>query len=112
MEGLSPDIIDSIQEMVAIERDQSLSSMPTERVMRAIKRVSMSESTMDDWLSHELFSWFRPVVATGLFVIALLAAYNFEISKTNDYNQSTTEMVLGLHPVTVNAAYDLTFDDH
>lgn len=109
--GLSPDTVSALRRMVQSERSVSMMSMPTERVMRAVKAAS-SRKRREAYLEHELISWFRPVVAAGLVVILALAFYNFDLSRENDHNQTATEMVLGLHPVTVAAAYDLEFDHH
>ncbi len=112
LDWVSPELISSLRELVSVERDMTLSSMPTDRVMRAVRRAAMSRSSAEDWLSIELLSWFRPVFAVGVLIVALLAAYNFQVSKDSDLNPTTTERVLGLHPVTVVAAYDLEFDGH
>ena len=86
-------------------------SMPTERVMRAVKAAS-SRKRREAYLERELISWFRPVFAAGLLVILALAFYNIDSSRENDYVQTPTERVLGLQPVTVVTAYDLEFDHH
>lgn len=109
---VSDAFIHSLRDMVETERSVSMMSMPAERVMRAVKAARKRGSVVEDFLERELLSWFRPVVAAGLVVILALAAYNFEMSKQNDYDQTATEMVLGLHPVTVATAFDINFDSH
>ncbi len=109
--GLSPDTVSALRRMVQSERSASMMSMPTERVMRAVK-AAYSSKRRQAFLERELVSWFRPVVGAGLVVILALAFYNFDQSRENDHHQTPTEMVLGLHPVTVAAAYDLEFDHH
>ena len=104
--------IHSLRDMVERERSVSMMSMPAERVMRAVKAAGQRGSVVEDFLERELLSWFRPVVAAGLLIILALAAYNVEMSKQNDYDQTATEMVLGLHPVTVATAYDISFENH
>jgi len=109
--GLSPDTVSALRRMVQSERSASMMSMPTERVMRAVKAAS-SRKRREAYLERELISWFRPVFAAGLLVILALAFYNIDSSRENDYVQTPTEMVLGLQPVTVVTAYDLEFDHH
>jgi len=104
-QGLS----ESLQGMVEDERARSMKTMPAERIMRAVRASKASASQV---LEQELVSWFRPVIAAGLLVVMMLAAYNFELSRRNDAHQTTTEMVLGLHPVTVADAYPIDFDGH
>lgn len=109
--GLSPDTVSALRRMVQSERSASMMSMPTERVMRAVKAAS-SRKRREAYLERELISWFRPVFAAGLLVILALAFYNIDSSRENDYVQTPTERVLGLQPVTVVTAYDLEFDHH
>lgn len=108
--GLSEDLVHSLRHMVESERSASMMSMPTERVLRAVRAAGMSPNRVEEFLERELLSWFRPVFVAGLLVIFALAAYNVELSQKNDYEQSTAEMVLGLQPVTVAVAYDIEFD--
>ena len=108
---LSPDTVTALRRMVQAERSASMMSMPTERVMRAVKAAS-SRSRREAYLERELISWFRPVFAAGLLVILALAFYNVDQSRDNEHHQSPAEMVLGLEPVTVVTAYDLEFDHH
>ena len=108
--GMPQEVVTSLRRMVETERQSSMMSMPTERVMRAVRSaVSMRK---ESFLERELISWFRPVVALGMVVILALVVYNFDMSRQNDQAQTTTEMVFGLHPVTVAAAYDIEFDHH
>ncbi|MDA0684364.1 MAG: hypothetical protein O2797_02625 [Bacteroidetes bacterium] len=105
-------LVSSLRELVEHERAVSMMTMPTERVMRAVKLAQAGGNRIESWLESELLSWFKPVFVAGAIVILGLAAFNFELSQQNDFNQSTTEMVLGLQPVTVASAYDLSFEDH
>lgn len=109
-QSLSPDLVNDLRRMVDVERGRSMMSMPTERVMRAI-RASIAAQRVA-FLERELVSWFRPVLALGVMVIMMLAVYNFDLSRQNDHPQTPAEMVLGLQPVTVAAAYDIEFDHH
>ncbi len=109
-QGLSPDLVNNLRRMVDDERARSMMSMPSERVMRAI-RASIAAQRVT-FLERELVSWFRPVLALGVMVIMMLAVYNFDLSRQNDHPQTPAEMVLGLQPVTVAAAYDIEFDHH
>lgn len=109
-QSLSSDLVNDLRRMVDVERDRSMMSMPTERVMRAI-RASIAAQRVA-FLERELVSWFRPVLALGVMVIMMLAVYNFDLSRQNDHPQTPAEMVLGLQPVTVAAAYDIEFDHH
>ncbi len=108
--GLPQDVVTSLRRMVEVERSASMMSMPTERVMRAVRAAASPYK--ESFLERELISWFRPVMALGMIIILALAVYNFDLSRQNDHDQTTTEMVLGLHPVTVAAAYDIEFDHH
>lgn len=101
-----------LRTLVNSEREEAMMSMPAERVMRALKRASNWQKE-EIWF-NDLFSWFRPVFAAGVFVIIILAVYNIRLASStgSDYQQSATEMVLGLPPVTVASAYDFTLDDH
>ncbi len=110
--GVSPEFVDSIRSLIESERNASMMSMPTERIVRAVRRSTGRSWSNGDSLSVELMSWFRPVFVAGMLLIFAMAAYNFRMSRTNEFAQSTTEMVLGLHPVTVAAAYDPTIEDH
>lgn len=110
--GLSEDLVHSLRHMVESERSASMMSMPAERVLRAIRAAGVRTGKVEDFLERELLSWFRPVFVAGVLIIMALAAYNIELSQGNDYEQSATEMVLGLQPVTVAVAYDIDFDHH
>jgi len=108
--GLSPDLVRDLRRMVVAECNRSMMSMPAERVMRAV-RVSPAAQRIG-FVERELVNWFRPVLALGIIVIMALAVYNFDLSRQNDQLQTPAEMVLGLQPVTVAAAYDIEFDHH
>lgn len=109
----APDVlVSSLRALVDQERAVSMMTMPTERVMRAVRAAKQSGTRVEHWFERELLSWFKPVVVAGALVIMALAAFNFDLSRQNDFNQSTTEMVLGLQPVTVASAYDLSFEGH
>ncbi|MGA0255233.1 MAG: hypothetical protein EBR20_00795 [Bacteroidetes bacterium] len=108
--GLSPDLVRDLRRMVVAECNRSMMSMPAERVMRAV-RVSPAAQRIG-FVERELVNWFRPVLALGIIVIMALAVYNFDLSRQNDHLQTPAEMVLGLQPVTVAAAYDIEFDHH
>ena len=110
--GLSEDLVHSLRHMVESERAASMMSMPTERVLRAVRAAGIRPGRVEEFLERELLSWFRPVFVAGLLIIVALAAYNIELSQNNDYEQSATEMVLGLQPVTLASAYDIDFDHH
>lgn len=107
---LPQEVVSSLRRMVNVERERSMMSMPTERVMRAVR--ASASMYKESFIERELASWFRPVMALGMVIILALAVYNFDLSRQNDHIQTTTEMVLGLHPVTVAAAYDIEFDHH
>lgn len=110
--GVSPEFIDSLRSLIQSERDASMMSMPTERVVRAVRRSTGRSWSNGDSLAVELLGWFRPVFVAGMLLIVAMAAYNFQMSRGYEFELSTTEMVLGLHPVTVAAAYDPTIEDH
>jgi hypothetical protein len=108
--GLPQEVVTSLRLMVENERQASMMSMPTERVMRAVRAANSLRK--ESFLERELISWFRPVMALGVVIILALVVYNVDLSRQNDHFQTPTEMVFGLHPVTVAAAYDIEFDHH
>jgi len=110
--GVSTEFIGSLRSLIESERDASMMSMPTERVVRAVRRSTGRSWSNGDSLAVELLGWFRPVFVAGMLLIVAMAAYNFQMSRGYHFELSTTEMVLGLHPVTVAAAYDPTIEDH
>ncbi len=111
LSSLSDSFVHELRDLVVNERDETMMSMPADRVMRALRKSS-SWNTEEIWLK-ELITLFRPVFVAGLFVIVALAFYNVRlISDDNEFQQSAAEMVLGLPPITVASAYDLTIEDH
>lgn len=111
LSSLSDTFVHELRHLVETERNETMMSMPADRVMRALRRPQ-SWNTEEVWLA-ELFSWFRPVFVAGLFVVIALTLYNLQLlSDENDHQQSAAEMVFGLPPVTVASAYDINLDDH
>ncbi|MDA1028168.1 MAG: hypothetical protein O3B41_03835 [Bacteroidetes bacterium] len=111
LSSLSDAFVHELRHLVETERNETMMSMPAERVMRALRRPQ-SWNTEEVWLA-ELFSWFRPVFVAGLFVVIALAFYNIQLlSNENEFEQSAAEMVFGLPPVTLASAYDIHLDDH
>lgn len=111
LSSLSDTFAHELRHLVETERNETMKSMPAERVMRAL-RTSQRWKTEEIWLA-ELFSWFRPVFVAGLFVVIALAFYNLQLlSSENEFEQSAAEMVFGLPPVTMASAYDIHLDDH
>mgnify|MGYP006919629298 CR=1 FL=1 len=109
--SLSESFVHELRHLVETERHETMMSMPTERVMRALRRPK-SWNSEEMWLT-ELVSWFRPVFVAGLFVVLALAFYNVRLlSEENEYQQSAAEMVFGLPPVTVASAYDINLEYH
>ena len=109
-ERIPTGLSDEMQRLVDREREQTMLSMPTERVMRAISRSRSWRR--EHVLSSELINWFRPVALVGSMAVILMMLYNLQISSTLDYDQSAAEAVFGLPPVTVASAYHLSIDDH
>ncbi len=101
---------DSLRGMVAGESEHVRHSMLTDNILRAVRPNSGRMRSFDELWSGALVSWFRPVVVAGLLLILLLAAYNARQTSSETADLTTTERVLGLHPVTVASAYDLELD--
>ena len=104
-------LVKELRNLVQTERDQTMMSMPEDRVMRALKRVALGRKE-ELWIG-ELVSWFRPVFIAGLLVIVTLAFYNVNLLSADNENQQTAaEMVLGLPPITVASPYHINLEDH
>ena len=98
---------DSLRDMVAGESENVRHPHLTDNILRAVRPSTERMRSFDELWSGALVSWFRPVVVAGLLLIVLLAAYNARQTSPEIAGLTTTERVLGLHPVTVASAYDL-----
>ena len=101
---------ESLREMVEGESEQVRHSILTDNILRAVRPKTVGMRTFDELWSGTLVAWFRPVVVAGLLLIFLLAAYNARKTSPEMAQLTTTERVLGLHPITVASAYDTEFD--
>ena len=77
-EGLTEELRNLVQQ----ERDETVMSMPTERVMRALRANQTWQR--ENVISLELLSWFRPVMWAGSLAIVLLLAYNAKLSSSSE----------------------------
>lgn len=98
---------DSLRDMVAGESEHVRHPRLTDNILRAVRPGAERMRNFDELWSGALVSWFRPVVVAGLLLIVLLAAYNARQTSSEIAGLTTTERVLGLHPVTIASAYDL-----
>ena len=95
-----------LEGMVDFETSHIHSEVLTDKIVRAVRQSTVNGWSLEDRLSGALMSWFRPVAVVGTLLVLLLAGYN--VTRSDDsYQLSTTERVLGLHSVTLAAAYDL-----
>ncbi len=78
-----------------------------DRVLKAVKTPNVVRSGADVWFDS-LFAWFRPVALASLILIAVLVSYNVKSAAEYDLSVSLSESVLGLPPVTLETAYELT----
>ncbi len=72
-----------------------------ERVVRRIRSGAHREQI----LYGSLLRVFRPVVVAALLLIVSLAAYNITFRSTYTATPTTTEVMLGLQPVTLTEAF-------
>lgn len=101
---------ESLQDMVAIESQHVQQELLTNSILRAVRSTKAGVKGIDELWSRALLTWFRPVMIAGILLIFLLAAYNVRQTRSDSVNLTTTERVLGLHPVTVASAYDLDLE--
>ena len=101
---------DSLRKMVAGESEHVHHSVLTDNILRAVRPKTGGMRSFDELWSGTLLAWFRPVVVAGILLIFLLAAYNAQKTSPVMAELTTTQRVLGLHPVTVASAYDREFD--
>ena len=97
---------ESLRDMVSSESERVPHTMITNNILRAVRTTPSSMTALDELWSRALVSWFRPVVVAAVLLILLLAAYNVRQTSSESVGLTTTERVLGLHPVTVASAYD------
>jgi hypothetical protein len=100
------DLRSRLEEMVDAENASVIPSVLTERVMRAVRDQHISVWRFDDLWSAFVVGWFRPVAVLGILLVVFLALFNVRQFKSDVSEQSTTEAVLGLQPVTVAVAYE------
>ena len=101
----------ALRSMAESERDRSVRPMIADRIMRSIDASRPVAWTPVDVMAGQLLRWFRPIVATGLLLIILLAGFNLMSSIEGD---TAADRLLGLPSVTVASVYDmdLVTDDH
>ncbi len=100
----------SLQGMVASESESVQHSLITNNILRAVRTTRAGVIGIDELWSRALVTWFRPVIIAGILLVFLLAAYNVRQTSSESLELTTTERVLGLHPVTVASAFDLELE--
>jgi len=105
------DLSRALRSMAETERDQSVRPMIADRIMRSIDASRQQSWTPVDVMTGQLLRWFRPVVATGVLLIILLAGFNLLSSIEGD---TAADRLLGLPSVTVASVYDMDVirEDH
>ena len=78
----------------------------TDRVMRRITKLSRP----DEQLFTALLHVFRPVAIASLLLILIFVSYNSTVSRTYDVPPTTTEVVFGLQPLNLTAAFTADLD--
>ena len=66
-------------------------------------------TTWIDETADRLATWFRPVAVACALVIAGLAVHNAVVSSQYNTETSLTEQLLGLPPVSIATAYDMSY---
>lgn len=100
----------SLRDMVDGESENVRPEFMTDNILRAVRSSASGRTWLDEVLADVVGSWFRPVVLAGILLILMLAAYNAQHVASDLVDRSTTERVLGLHPITVASAYDLDLE--
>jgi hypothetical protein len=101
---------ESLRDMVSSESEHVEHALITNNILRAVRKVPSGMPSLDDLWERALVSWFRPVVVAAVLLILLLAAYNVRQTSSDALELTTTERILGLHPVTVASAYDVELE--
>ncbi len=92
--------------MVDGENEDVIPAILTERIIRAVRRRRSPSWRFEDLWSGIRMVWFRPAFLLGMALVLILAFFNARQSHFDESERSATEVVLGLHPVTLAAAYD------
>ena len=81
----------------------------TDRLMRKINKLVQKpdKANLDEEFLLMLLRQFRPVLVIAALIIVFLIGYNVRQSSVYEAEQSATEAVLGLPPVTLATAYDV-----
>jgi hypothetical protein len=101
---------ESLRDMVSSESEHVEHALITNNILRAVRKAPAGMPSLDDLWERALVSWFRPVVVAAVLLILLLAAYNVRQTSSDALELTTTERILGLHPVTVASAYDVELE--
>lgn len=100
----------SLNAAVSGSADRLDSSFLTDNIMRAVRNQAVKSSKI---VVNEFVNWigfvFKPVVTACVILIMVLATYNYISADQLDEEVSTAEAMLGLPPVTIASAYDVTY---
>lgn len=104
--GFDPDLQTRLIAMIDRENEDVVPAILTERIIRAVRHQRSSVWRFEDLWSGIRIAWFRPAFVLGVALVLLLAFFNARQAHFEESERSATEVVLGLHPVTLAAAYD------
>ncbi|NND72777.1 MAG: hypothetical protein HKN43_14465 [Rhodothermales bacterium] len=99
-----------LQDAVASVADAHDTIFLTDKIMRNIGRIparAASFSLTEFLLGIKLA--FKPVIATAVLLIVVLATYNVVSADQSESEVTTAEAMLGLSPVTIADAYEASF---
>lgn len=90
--------------------EHALKPFFTDRLMRRLDGMRMKARwSPEEELFLGLMRLFRPIAIAGLSLILVFAAYNLMLADEYGIEQSTTEAVLALPPVSIATAYDADY---
>ncbi len=95
-----------LTETVSADAETALRPFFSERLIRRLRPV---EPVAEADLVSLLATLFRPIAVASLIIIVALFTYNI-LTVSYAADQSATEKVLGLPPVTLATAYDLNLE--
>ncbi len=94
-----------LRESAEASAEHAMQPFVADRVMRRIAQLTRSEEVFQ----AALWRFFRPVALAGFILVLAFVGYNSTISRTYEVPPTTTELVLGLQPVTLTTAYSADF---
>lgn len=102
------DVRGLLREAVVADAD-ARSPLLADRVIQRMRSFDGNAESVADAFLSGIVRLFRPVALAAIVIIALLASYNLSYSDEYASELTTAESVLGLPPVTLATAYDVTY---